>query len=181
MQRDGMRFYCQIRQMEHPLHKTITVTSDITHLTSTYNLNAEEVVSEYGDFCDTFCCLDVDMPGTAASATKAKDAGDTDDEERDYTEEFASWKLHNFLKPLQMCYQLSGYPNLLQLYWILVTLPVTSCSAQRTLSRLRIIKNRLRSTMCDKWMSALMIISAEKGLLAKITNDDIVDKFGEEW
>ena len=72
-----------------------------------------------------------------------------------------------------------GYPNLLQLYWILVTLPVTSCSAERALSRLRIIKNRLRATMCDEWMNALMVIASEKDLLSTISNDVIIDKFAK--
>ena len=63
------------------------------------------------------------------------------------------------------------------LYWILCTLPVTSCSAQRALSRLRIIKNRLRSTMCDQWMKALMVLASEKDILATISDDEIIDSF----
>ena len=40
------------------------------------------------------------------------------------------WILQNFITPLKVRYQLSGYPHLLWLYWILCTLPVTSCSLQ---------------------------------------------------
>ena len=57
---------------------------------------------------------------------------------------------------------------MLRLYWTLVTLPVTSCSAERALSRLKIIKNRLRSTMSDEWMSDLMVLTAEKDVVSCI-------------
>ena len=134
----------------------ITITSeDITQLTATYNLNPDAVVSEYADFCEAFSVLDAsghkhdlpssliyspDAPNTsqASQETEAKGSSvataectdSTDEEDADYNNRFVKWKQHNFLKPLQICYQLSGYPNLLQLYWILVTLPVTSCSAE---------------------------------------------------
>jgi len=39
---------------------------------------------------------------------------------------------------------------------------VSSCSAERALSRLRTIKYRLRSTMCDEWMKALIVLASEK-------------------
>jgi hypothetical protein len=74
-------------------------------------------------------------------------------------------------------YQLSGYEHLLRLYWTLVTLPVTSCSAERALSRLKIIKNRLRSTMSDEWMSDLMVLAAEKDIVSCISCDAIIDSF----
>jgi hypothetical protein len=38
--------------------------------------------------------------------------------------------------------QLSGYEHLLRRYWTLVTLPVTSCSVERVLSLLKIIKKQ---------------------------------------
>ena len=87
------------------------------------------------------------------------------------------WVLQNFIIPLKACYQLSGYPHLLRLYWILCTLPVTSCSAERALSKLRIIKNRMRSTMCDARMKTLMILASEKDILASTKIDEIIDNF----
>ena len=87
------------------------------------------------------------------------------------------WILQNFIIPLKVCYQLSGYPHLLRLYWILCTLPASSCSAERALSRLRIIKNRLRSTMCDEWTKALMVLASEKDILRTLTNDEIIDNY----
>ena len=48
--------------------------------------------------------------------------------------------LNSFTKPLSVIFQLSGYEHLLRLYWTLVTLPVTSCSAERVLCRLKLSK-----------------------------------------
>ena len=161
---------------------------DIVQLTSLYGLDSDAIVLEYGDFCEAFSTLNDHRIDTHPQTLRTSDrrvegTGDvcenaTTGEETDTGScEITMWNLHNFVKPLQACYQLSGYPNLLQLYWILVTLPVTSCSAERALSRLRIIKNRLRSTMCDDWMNALMVISAEKDLLSSINHDIIIDRF----
>jgi hypothetical protein len=86
---------------------------------------------------------------------------------------------HNFLDPLKLVSRLSGYPQLVGLYRILVTLPVTSCSAERSFSKLRIVKNRLRSSMCDEWLKCLMILAAEKDILSRLKNDDIIDRFAE--
>jgi hypothetical protein len=86
---------------------------------------------------------------------------------------------HNFLDPLKLVSRLSGYPQLVGLYRILVTLPVTSCSAERSFSKLRIVKNRLRSSMCDEWLKCLMILAAEKDILSRLKNDDIIDQFAE--
>jgi hypothetical protein len=60
---------------------------------------------------------------------------------------------------------------------LLDTLPVTSCSAERALSLLKIIKNRLRSTMSDEWMSDLMVLAAEKAIVSCISCDAIIDCF----
>ena len=87
------------------------------------------------------------------------------------------WTEHGFIKPLRVITEFSGFPSLTYLYKILNSLPVTSCSAERAMSRVRIIKNRLRCTMSDDWFSSLMVLSAEKDLLDSISIDDIIDRF----
>jgi len=72
--------------------------------------------------------------------------------------------------------QLSGFPNLYVLYSILCCLPVSSASAEKALSKMKIIKNRLRSTLSDDTMSALMIMAAESDLLQNISNADIIKR-----
>ena len=52
------------------------------------------------------------------------------------------WSKNSFLKPLQLSANLSGFPNLHMLYSIFCCLPVSSASAERALSKLKIVKNR---------------------------------------
>ena len=49
------------------------------------------------------------------------------------------------------------------------------------MSRVRIVKNRLRTTVKDDWFSSLMILSAERdiGLLDRIRVDDIINGFAK--
>jgi len=84
---------------------------------------------------------------------------------------------YSFIKPLRLLLQLSGFPNLTCMYKILVSLAVTSCTAERSMSRVRIIKNRLRSTMLDDWFSSLMVLASEKDILHSIPVSKIIDRF----
>ena len=59
------------------------------------------------------------------------------------------------------------------------SLAITSCSAERAMSRVRIVKNRLRTTMKDDWFSSLMILSAERDILDRIRVDDIISGFAK--
>ncbi|XP_047123056.1 uncharacterized protein LOC124806323 [Hydra vulgaris] len=61
-----------------------------------------------------------------------------------------------------------GLPNLSILYKIFLTLPVTSANAERSFSKLKIIKNYLRSTMKNKRLSGLALISIERDLAETI-------------
>ena len=61
----------------------------------------------------------------------------------------------SFVKPLRAITELCGFPVLTWLYNILVSLAVTSSTAERAMSKVRIIKNRLRTTMLDDWFASL--------------------------
>jgi hypothetical protein len=47
-------------------------------------------------------------------------------------------------------------------------------SAERALSKLKIIKNRLRSSLADDYLSALMLLASEKDLMQMLIDDDII-------
>ena len=64
-----------------------------------------------------------------------------------------------FIKLLQTLQQLSGFPTPNVAYKILISLAITSCSAERAMSRVRIIKNRQRTSMLDDWFSALLVLA----------------------
>jgi hypothetical protein len=87
------------------------------------------------------------------------------------------WTDYSYVKPLRVIYQLSAYPTLTTLYKILSSIAVKSCSAERTLSHVRIIKNRLRSIMQDDWFSALPLLACERDITKSLKVEDVVDKF----
>ena len=74
---------------------------------------------------------------------------DDDDAEPEPKSKQSSWADHSFLKPLRVLQELSGFSTLNVLYKILVSIPVTSSSAEQAMSKVRLIKNRLRTTMVD--------------------------------
>uniref|UniRef100_A0A1X7V7L6 HAT C-terminal dimerisation domain-containing protein n=1 Tax=Amphimedon queenslandica TaxID=400682 RepID=A0A1X7V7L6_AMPQE len=65
---------------------------------------------------------------------------------------------------LQLLYQRSlnvTYPNVMILYKLCMTLPVITCSVEHSFSKLKIVKNSLRSTMAESRLSLLLVLSIE--------------------
>ena len=58
-----------------------------------------------------------------------------------------------------------------------MTLRVTVASAQRSFSKLNIVKNFMRSTMTQKRLNELAILSIESEVTRKIDFTDIIDMF----
>ena len=87
----------------------------------------------------------------------------------------------NALKVLQYLYPIrDSYPNLTTAYRILLTIPVTVASAERSFSKLKLIKNYLRSTMKEERLCGLAIISIEHELAQEIEIPDLIDAFAFE-
>ena len=63
-----------------------------------------------------------------------------------------------YVKLLRVIWQLSGYPTLTSLYKILVSLAVTSCSAERVMSRIHIV---------DDWFASLTVLACERDTITK--------------
>ena len=62
----------------------------------------------------------------------------------------------NYLK------RLDSFPNAYIAYRILLTISVTVASAERSFSKLKLIKSYLRSTMSQERLSGLAILSIEE-------------------
>ncbi|KAI6648152.1 Zinc finger MYM-type protein 1-like [Oopsacas minuta] len=71
------------------------------------------------------------------------------------------------------------YPNLNILYMLILTLPVTSSAFERSFSTLKLIKTRLRSTMCENRLSNLLLLSVESNRMKSIpeTFEKIHERF----
>ncbi|XP_024196409.1 uncharacterized protein LOC112199664 [Rosa chinensis] len=62
-------------------------------------------------------------------------------------------------------------------YRILLTVPVTVASAERSFSKLKLLKSYLRSTMSQERLNGLALISIENEYLGKINCDKLIDQF----
>ena len=77
----------------------------------------------------------------------------------------------NFLK-IRNC-----FPNACIAYRILLTIPVTVASAERSFSKLKLLKSYLRSTMSQERLNGLALISIENDFIDKIDVKDLVSEF----
>ena len=87
------------------------------------------------------------------------------------------WIRQTFLQPCRLLQLLSSFHTLLIVYKILLTVAVTSASAERAMSKVKLIKTRLRFTMSDEYFSGLMLLASEKYLCDKLAADDIINRF----
>ncbi len=71
------------------------------------------------------------------------------------------------------------YPNLSIALRLLLTLPVTVASSERSFSSLKLIKTYLRSTMTQKRLSALAVISIEQEVRKSLDMESVIARFAE--
>ena len=69
------------------------------------------------------------------------------------------------------------YPNVSIAYRILLTMPVTVASAERSFSNLKLLKSYLRSSMSQEILNDLAILCIEKNMLENIDVDTIINDF----
>ncbi|KAI5339679.1 hypothetical protein L3X38_018951 [Prunus dulcis] len=65
----------------------------------------------------------------------------------------------------------------IRLTWLVLTLPVSTATTERAFSRMRIIKNRLRSTIADEFLADCMILHIEREFANSIDNAEIIEEF----
>ena len=71
------------------------------------------------------------------------------------------------------------YPNIYIVIRILLTIPVSTASAKRSFSKLKLIKNYLRSTMGQERLSALAVLSIESDLASRLNYETIIKEFSK--
>lgn len=69
------------------------------------------------------------------------------------------------------------YPNVDIALRMFVCTPATNCSAERSFSCLKRVKNYLRSRMTDGRLNSLAIMTIESDLLTLLNYDDVIDAF----
>jgi hypothetical protein len=73
------------------------------------------------------------------------------------------------------------YPNLSLLYRLILTLPSTSVSCERSFSALCFVKNKLRTTMSQERLSDLMVIAVEGERSKSIDLNSVIDFFWKNF
>src|ERR1043165_1961221 len=108
-----------------------------------------------------------------------------DDQVVDKSEELRKCK---FCKKCPVCcfsvlhkYSFYGqtYKHLFSAYKLLLTLSSTQVACERSFSKLKYIKNRLRSSLSSTHHEVFMLMSTETDVLSELNNDTIIDHVAE--
>ncbi|XP_050523308.1 uncharacterized protein LOC126895471 [Daktulosphaira vitifoliae] len=71
------------------------------------------------------------------------------------------------------------YANVAIALRIMFTLPVSTATAERSFSKLKLIKNYLKTTLNQEKTTNLAIISIERDIVDEMDFDDIIDTFSD--
>ena len=74
----------------------------------------------------------------------------------------------------------STFSDICTAYILLLTLPVTAATCERSFSKLKFIKSYLRSIMSEEWLSDLAMLSIENERTKKLDISKVVDIFAQE-
>ena len=69
------------------------------------------------------------------------------------------------------------FPNAIIAYRVLLTIPVTVASAERSFSKLKLLKSYLRSTMSQERLNGLALIAIENDILESVNYEMLIDNF----
>jgi hypothetical protein len=61
-----------------------------------------------------------------------------------------------------------------------MVLMISNCSAERSFSKMKLIKNRLRTSMCNDRLSHLSLMSIEADILREINFEDLINEFARK-
>ncbi|XP_065862079.1 uncharacterized protein [Euphorbia lathyris] len=89
----------------------------------------------------------------------------------------------DIIRPIDILIFLKGldcFPNTMIAYRILLTIHVTIASAERSFSKLKLLKSYMRSTMLQERLNGLTLIAIENDLLEKVEYEDLVDDFASK-
>jgi hypothetical protein len=92
--------------------------------------------------------------------------------------EFVPESVRKAIQCLQYLWTIrDSFPNTAIAYRILLTVPVTVASAERSFSKLKLIKNYLRSTMSQDRFCGLAFLSIEKDIASTLDYKDLIHEF----
>ncbi|BFZ15279.1 hypothetical protein BsWGS_18318 [Bradybaena similaris] len=81
----------------------------------------------------------------------------------------------DFLK--EKSYLLTMLPELVKFIRLFLTIPTTTCTAERSFSSLRRLKSYLRSTMAQTRLNSVAILNCHQHLVNELNLEDVADEF----
>lgn len=168
----------------------------VCELYSTF-LHYDDLVNEYQQFCSNFLELEksILLPEYLHNKESESDESDYEDGfdniygiiEQDEIENQPVFVTRNFenLGSMRKLFKLfcvsqlkNVFLNLHTLLHIAVTLPVSSCSVERSFSKLKLVKTKLRTTMKEKRLESLLKITCEQDCVPNVEN--VIDNFANK-
>ena len=70
-----------------------------------------------------------------------------------------------------------SFPNVEMALRIYLVLMITNCSAERSVSKLKLTKNRLRMSMSHDRLSNMAVMSIKQDILREVDFADVIDEF----
>ena len=72
------------------------------------------------------------------------------------------------------------FPNAMIAYRVLLTIPMTVALAERSFSKLKLLKSYLRSTMSQDRLNGLAMISIESDMLENMNYESLIEDFASK-
>lgn len=85
--------------------------------------------------------------------------------------------LHDWLQWFKISNHKLYFSNFFQVIQRFMVIPVTSCTCERSFSKLSVVKSKLRTTMRQDRLNTLMLLSVERELAVKIDTDEVINDF----
>ncbi|KAL4113589.1 hypothetical protein QTP88_017193 [Uroleucon formosanum] len=88
-----------------------------------------------------------------------------------------SGSVYKWLDWLNKCDRSNIFNNFFLCLKMFVIIPVTSCGCERSFSKLTIVKSKLRSTMTQDRLNALLFLFVEQELTSSVNIESVIDEF----
>lgn len=86
-------------------------------------------------------------------------------------------KCDEWIKWLSSCDRQNIFPSITKAFKLFVTIPVISCSCERTFSKLNLVKTKLRSTMGQERLDGLLNMFIEQEQAYNVDYEEVIDIF----
>ena len=112
------------------------------------------------------------------------DSENSDDDDNQPDEATPNKDVPSFLEALKILlhpayHQVDAYPTLCKVYAIAVAIPISSSTAECSFSALKRVKTRIRSTMLQGRLEALLLMAVERQTLQSLDKEPIIDMFAK--